>query len=240
MTRAFGGTLLTFSDYMRGAVRVSAVSKYPTIFVWTHDSIGLGEDGPTHQAVEHFAALRAIPNFLVIRPADANETAQAWKFILQYHEGPVGILLTRQNVPVIDQTKYAPATNLAKGAYVLISADKPDVLLLATGSEVSLAMEAYDKLSAEGIKARVINMPSWKLFERQSQEYRDSVILPDVKARVAVEAGVELGWHKWIGDKGTFIGMHSFGASAPYKTCYEKFGITTDAVVAAAKKLLGK
>jgi len=240
MTRAFGGTFLTFSDYMRGAVRVSAVSKYPTIFVWTHDSIGLGEDGPTHQAVEHFAALRAIPNFLVIRPADANETAQAWKFILQYHEGPVGILLTRQNVPVIDQTKYAPAENLAKGAYVLTGADKPEVLLLATGSEVYLAVEAYNKLSAEGIKARVVSMPCWELFEKQSKEYRDSVILPDVKARVAVEAGVELGWHKWIGDRGIFIGMHSFGASAPYKVCFEKFGITADAVVAAAKKLLGK
>ncbi|MGD0551894.1 MAG: transketolase [Sedimentisphaerales bacterium] len=256
MTRAFGGTFLTFSDYMRGAVRVSAVSKYPTIFVWTHDSIGLGEDGPTHQAVEHFAALRAIPNFLVIRPADANETAQAWKFILQYHEGPVGILLTRQNVPVIDQTKYASAANLAKGAYVLtgstpstssgqagspqVGAGKPDVLLLATGSEVYLAVEAYNKLSAEGIKARVVSMPCWELFEKQSKEYRDSVIPPDVKARVAVEAGVELGWHKWIGDRGIFIGMSSFGASAPYKVCFEKFGITTDAVVAAAKKLLSR
>ena len=144
---------------------------------------------------------------LYIRPADANETAQAWKFILQYHGGPVALLLTRQNLPVIDQTKYAPADNLAKGAYVLISADKPDVLLLATGSEVSLAMEAYNKLSAEGIKARVVSMPCWELFEKQSKEYRDSVILPDVKARVGVEAAIELGWHKWIGDKGTFIGM---------------------------------
>jgi transketolase len=240
MTRAFGGTFLTFSDYMRGAVRVSAVSKYPTIFVYTHDSIGLGEDGPTHQAVEHFAALRAIPNLLTIRPADANETAQAWKFILQYRGGPVALLLTRQNLPVIDQTKYASADNLIKGAYILIDADPPDVLLLATGSEVSLAMEAYNKLSAEGIKARVVSMPCWELFEKQSKEYRDSVLPPDVKARVAVEAGIELGWHKWIGDKGTFIGMSSFGASAPFRTCFEKFGITTDAVIAAAKKLLGK
>jgi transketolase len=238
--RAYGGTFLTFSDYMRGAVRVAAVSKYPTIFVWTHDSIGLGEDGPTHQAVEHFAALRAIPNFLVIRPADANETSQAWKFILQYHDGPVGLLLTRQNLPIIDQTKYAPATNLTKGAYTLISSDNPQVLLLATGSEVSLALSAYEKLTAEGIRARVVSMPCWELFEKQSQEYRDSVIPPNVKARVAVEAGVELGWHKWIGENGAFIGMHSFGASAPYKTCFEKFGITTDAVVAAAKKQLAK
>jgi transketolase len=252
LTRAFGGTFLVFSDYMRGSVRVAAVSHYPTIFVWTHDSIGIGEDGPTHQPVEHFAALRAIPNLLVIRPADANETAQAWKFILQYRQGPVALLLTRQNLPVIDQTKYASAANLVKGAYVLIGADpprptsgrveagKPDVLLLATGSEVSVALDAYNKLTAEGIKARVVNMPCWELFEKQSKEYRDSVIPPDVKARVAVEAGVELGWHKWLGEKGVFVGMSSFGASAPGKVCFEKFGITADAVAAAAKKLLGK
>ena len=240
MTRAFGGTFLVFSDYMRGAVRVAAISHYPTIFVWTHDSIGVGEDGPTHQPVEHFAALRAIPNLLTIRPADAYETVAAWKFILQYRSGPVALLLTRQNLPIIDQTKYASADNLTKGAYVLTGADRPEVLLLATGSEVSLAMEAYNKLSSEGIKARVISMPCWELFEKQSKEYRDSVILPDVKARVGVEAAIELGWHKWIGDKGAFVGMHSFGASGPFKTCYEKFGITTDAVVTAAKKLLGK
>ena len=252
LTRAFGGTFLVFSDYMRGAVRVAAISHYPTIFVWTHDSIGVGEDGPTHQPVEHFAALRAIPNLLTIRPADAYETTAAWKFILQYRGGPVALLLTRQNLPVIDQTKYAPADNLAKGAYVLIDADpsrptsgraeagKPEVLLLATGSEVSLAVEAYNKLSAEGIKARVVSMPCWELFEKQSKEYRDSVILVDVKARVGVEAGIALGWHKWIGDKGVFVGMSSFGASAPFKTCYEKFGITTDAVIAAAKKTLGR
>jgi transketolase len=240
LTRAFGGTFLVFSDYMRGSVRVAAISKYPTIFIWTHDSIGVGEDGPTHQPVEHFAALRAIPNMLVIRPADANETAQSWKFILQYHGGPVALLLTRQNLPVLDQTKYAPATNLAKGAYTLIGVDNPKVLLLATGSEVSIAIDAYNKLAAEGIKARVISMPCWELFEKQSQEYRDSVIPPNVKARVGIEAAIELGWHKWIGLDGAFVGMHSFGASAPYKTCYEKFGITTDAVVAAAKKQLGR
>ncbi|MGD0077026.1 MAG: transketolase [Sedimentisphaerales bacterium] len=240
LTRAFGGTFLVFSDYMRGAVRVAAISHYPTIFIWTHDSIGVGEDGPTHQPVEHFAALRAIPNLLTFRPADANETAQAWKFILQYHAGPVGLMLTRQNLPIIDQAKYAPATNLTKGAYTLITADNPQVLLLATGSEVSIAIDAYNKLAAEGIRARVVSMPCWELFEKQSQEYRDSVIPPNVKARVAVEAGVELGWHKWIGENGTFVGMHSFGASAPYKVCFEKFGITTDAVYAAAKKQLGR
>jgi len=240
LLRAYGGTFLVFSDYMRGAVRVAAMSNYPTIFVWTHDSIGLGEDGPTHQPVEHFAALRAIPNLLVIRPADANETAYAWKFILQYHEGPVALLLTRQSVPVLDQTKYASAANLTKGAYVLIGADNPNVLLLATGSEVSLALAAYDKLSAEGIKARVVSMPCWELFEKQTKDYRDSVIPPDVKARVGIEAAVEFGWHKWLGPNGIFIGMSSFGHSAPFKTCFEKFGITVDNVVAAAKKLLGK
>jgi transketolase len=240
LLRAFGGTFLVFSDYMRGAVRVAAISRYPTIFIWTHDSIGIGEDGPTHQPVEHFAALRAIPNMLVIRPADANETAQAWKFILQYRSGPVALLLTRQSVPVIDRTKCASAENLTKGAYVLIGADKPEILLLATGSEVSVALIAYEKLTAEGIKARVVNMPCWELFEKQSKEYRDSVIPPDIKARVAVEAGVELGWHKWLGQEGEFVGMSTFGASAPGKVCFEKFGITPDAVVSAAKKQLGK
>jgi len=240
LTRAFGGTFLVFSDYMRPAVRVAAISRYPTIFVFTHDSIGVGEDGPTHQPVEHFAALRVIPNLLVIRPADANEAAQAWKFILQYHDGPVALLLTRQSVPVIDPGKYASAENLVKGAYVLIGADRPDVLLLATGSEVSVALGAYDKLAAEGIKARVVNMPCWELFEKQSKEYRDSVIPPDIKARVAVEAGIEFGWRKWLGDSGAFVGMSTFGASAPGKVCFEKFGITTDAVAAAARKVLGK
>jgi len=240
LTRAFGGTFLVFSDYMRGAVRVAAISGYPTIFVWTHDSIGIGEDGPTHQPVEHFAALRAIPNLLVIRPADANETAQAWKFILQYREGPVALLLTRQKLPVLDRTRCSSAENLVKGAYVLISADEPEVLLLATGSEVAVALEAYDKLAAEGIKARVVNMPCWELFEKQSKEYRDSVIPPAVKARVAVEAAVELGWHKWLGENGAFVGMSTFGASAPGKVCFEKFGITTDAVVAVAKRIMGR
>ncbi len=240
LTRAFGGTFFVFSDYMRGAVRVAAISHYPTIFVWTHDSIGIGEDGPTHQPVEHFAALRAIPNLLVIRPADANETTQAWKFILQYNKGPVALLLTRQKLPVLDTNRCASAANIVKGGYTLISADNPEVLLLATGSEVAVALDAYDKLSAEGIRARVVNMPCWELFEKQSKEYRDSVIPPNVKARVGVEAAVELGWHKWLGENGAFVGMSTFGASAPGKVCFEKFGITPDAVVAAAKKVLGR
>jgi len=240
LARAYGATFLVFSDYMRGAVRVAAISKYPTIFVWTHDSIGVGEDGPTHQPVEHFAALRAIPNLLVFRPGDANETVQAWRYILEHRDGPAAILLTRQNLPVLDQAKYGPATGVAKGAYVLVKADQPEVLLLATGSEVSVALAAAEKLAGEGIKAQVVSMPCWELFARRSQSYRDEVMPPSCKARVGVEAGVELGWSRWLGDKGIFIGMSGFGASGPYKTCYERFGITPDAVVAAAKRSMGR
>ena len=238
LARAYGGTFLVFSDYMRGAIRVAALSKYPTIFVFTHDSVGIGEDGPTHQPVEHIAALRAMPNLMVIRPADANETAQAWKFALEYRDGPVALLFTRQGLAVIDQSKYGSATNLSQGAYVLLSADKPDVLLLATGSEVSIALDAAEKLAAEGISAQVVSMPCWGLFEKQSKEYRDSVIPPNVKARVGIEAGVEQGWSKWLGDKGIFIGMSSFGASAPGKVCFEKFGITVEKTIEAAKKAM--
>lgn len=238
LARAYGGTFLVFSDYMRPAIRVAALSSYPTIFVFTHDSIGLGEDGPTHQPVEQVAALRAIPNLVVFRPADANETAYAWKYALEHRDGPVAIILTRQGLAVLDQSKYASAANLQKGAYVLIEADKPDVLLLAAGSEVQLAIEAHKQLATEGIKARVVSMPSWELFEKQSREYKDSVIPPNVKARVGIEAGVEQGWNKWLGDEGIFIGMSSFGASAPGKVCFEKFGITTENVVRSAKKTM--
>jgi len=238
LLRAYGGTFLVFSDYMRAAIRVAAMSKYPTIFVFTHDSIGIGEDGPTHQPIEHLAALRAIPNLLVLRPADANETAQSWKFALEHKDGPVALLLTRQGLAVIDQKKYASAANLSKGAYVLVKADRQDVLLLATGSEVSIAMKAYEKLTGEGISAAVVSMPCWELFEKQKQEYRDTVIPPDVKARVGVEAGVEQGWSKWLGDKGVLIGLSTFGASAPGEVCFEKCGITVERVVEAAKKLI--
>jgi transketolase len=248
LARAYGGTFLVFSDYMRGAIRVAALSKYPTIFVFTHDSIGIGEDGPTHQPVEHFAALRAIPNLLVFRPADANETAQAWKYALEHRDGPVVLLLTRQGLPVLDQNKYASAANLSKGAYVLRVEGVPPsnrgleacdtVLLLATGSEVSVALNAAEALAKENVAARVVSMPCWELFEKQSQEYKDSVIPPDITARVAIEAGVEQGWHKYLGDKGIFIGMSSFGASAPGKVCMEKFGITAQNVINAAKKTI--
>ncbi len=239
LMRAYGGTFLVFSDYMRGAVRVAALSKYPTIFVFTHDSIGIGEDGPTHQPVEHFAALRAIPNLLVFRPADANETASAWKYALEHRDGPAALLLTRQGLPVLDHRKYAPARNLSRGAYTLLAAEKPDVLLLATGSEVSVALAAAEALADEAIAANVVSMPCWELFEKQSKRYKDSVLPPAVKARVGIEAGVELGWHKWLGEKGIFIGMSTFGASAPGKVCFEKFGITAANIVKAAKKSMG-
>ncbi len=238
LLRAYGGTFLVFSDYMRGAVRVAAISHYPSIFVWTHDSIGVGEDGPTHQPVEHLAALRAIPHLTVFRPADANETAQAWKYALEHRHGPVALLLTRQGLPVLDQNKYGSAKDTHKGAYVVVPCDEPDVLLLASGSEVSLALCAAEGLAGDGIKAQVVSMPSWDLFEKQDQAYKDSVIPPSVKARVAVEAGVELGWHKYIGDNGAFVGMSSFGTSAPAKLCFEKFGITTENVIATAKRVV--
>ena len=239
LMRAYGGTFLVFSDYMRGAVRVAALSKYPTVFVFTHDSIGIGEDGPTHQPVEHFAALRAIPNLLVFRPADANETASAWKYALEHRDGPTALLLTRQGLPVLDRKKYAPARNLSRGAYTLLAAEKPDVLLLATGSEVSVALAAAEALAADAIAANVVSMPCWELFEKQSSRYKDSVLPPAVKARVGIEAGVDLGWHKWLGEKGVFVGMSTFGASAPGKVCFEKFGITAANVVKAAKKSMG-
>jgi transketolase len=240
LARAYGGTFLAFSDYMRGAIRVAALSKYPSIFVFTHDSIGLGEDGPTHQPVEHIAALRAIPNLLVFRPADANETAQAWKYSLENRDRPVALLLTRQGLPVLDQDKYGSAANLHKGAYVLVAADKPDVVLLATGSEISVALCAAEGLAKEGIAAQVVSMPCWELFDEQDQRHRDSVIPPAVRARVAVEAAVEQGWHKYIGDKGVFVGMSSFGASAPAKTCFEKFGITAENVIKAARESMAR
>jgi transketolase len=236
---AYGGTFLSFADYMRPSIRIAAMSHYPTIFVFTHDSIGLGEDGPTHQPVEQVASLRAIPNLVVIRPADANETAYAWKYALQHRNSPVVLIFTRQGLPVLDQEKFASASNLEKGAYVLVGEADSDVLLLATGSEVPLAIKAYDQLGAEGIKAGVVNMPSWELFEKQDENYRDSVLPPDVKARVGIEAGVRQGWDKWLGDKGVFVGMSSFGKSAPGPVCFEKFAITAEKVVEAAKKSMG-
>ena len=239
LLRCYGATFLVFSDYMRGAVRVAAISKYPSIFVFTHDSIGVGEDGPTHQPVETIASLRAVPNLVCFRPADAIETTYVWKYAIENADAPVAMFLTRQNLPVLDQDKYNPAAEgVTKGAYALNKVENPDVLLLATGSEVQLAIAAAEKLEADGIKARVVSMPSWELFEKQSQEYRDSVLPPSVTARVGVEAGVDQGWYKYLGLDGIFIGMHSFGISAPQDKCFKHFGITADAVEAAARKLV--
>jgi transketolase len=234
----YGATFFCFSDYMRPAIRLAALSHYSSIFVFTHESIGLGEDGPTHQAVEHFAALRSMPGLTVFRPADANETAQAWKFALEHREGPTVITLTRQKVPVIDQARFGSAVGVARGAYVLTGEAAPQLLLLATGSEVSLALAAHERLAAEGIRSRVVSMPSWELFESQPAAYRDEVLPPGVRARVAVEAGVQFGWERYLGTKGIFVGMKQFGASAPAEVSFREFGITVEAVVAAARTVL--
>ncbi len=232
----YGGTFLVFSDYSRPALRIAALSHIPAVFVFTHDSIGLGEDGPTHQPVEHLMALRAIPNFTLIRPADANETAQAWQVALEHKSGPVALALTRQKLPVFDPAPMA----VEKGAYILRDASgTPDVILIATGSEVALAMDAADALAADGIGARVVSMPSWELFAAQPQSYRDSVLPPTVTARVAIEAGVTLGWERWVGSHGRVIGLDRFGASAPANVLFEQFGFTVENVVAQAKAALG-
>ncbi|MBE7555078.1 MAG: transketolase [Anaerolineales bacterium] len=238
----YGGTFLIFSDYCRPAIRLAALSSFPSIFVFTHDSVGLGEDGPTHQPVEHLAALRAIPSLIVIRPADANETVQAWKVALEKRDGPVLLALTRQTLPVYDRSKMGDAAGLLKGAYVLLDADRvyPDVILIATGSEVQLAVEAHAKLAEQGIAARVVSMPSWELFQQQSEEYRDSVLPPTVKARVAIEAAVPMGWERWVGPQGVVIGLDHFGASSPYKTIFQHFGFTTDNVVLRALETVDK
>jgi transketolase len=240
--RPSGSTFLIFSDYARPAIRLSAIMELPVIWVFTHDSIGVGEDGPTHQPVEQLASLRAVPGLIVLRPADANEVVQAWRVIMQLHHEPAAIVLTRQALPTLDRTKYAPATGVAKGAYVLADATdgKPDVLLLATGSEVSLCINAYEQLKTEGIKARVVSMPSWELFENQSQEYQDSVIPPSVTARVSVEQAATFGWSRYALKSGRRIGMHTFGASAPLKELQKKFGFTPEQIVASAKEQLGK
>jgi transketolase len=238
----YGGTFLVFSDYCRPSIRLAALSHIPSILVFTHDSIGLGEDGPTHQPIEHLASLRAMPNLVVIRPADANETIYAWKYALERRDGPVALLLTRQSLPVYDRTQMADAANLSRGAYVLLETDKvyPDVLLLASGSEVQFAVEAHARLAEQGIGAHVISMPSWELFKQQPDEYKESVLPASVKARVAIEAGVTQGWEQWVGNRGTVIGLDRYGASAPYKDIYEQLGFTTDNVVLRALEAIDK
>jgi transketolase len=236
--RAFGSTFLIFSDYAKPAIRLSALMELPVVYVFTHDSIGVGEDGPTHQPVEQVAALRGIPGLIVLRPADAAETAEAWRAVMKLHHQPAALVLTRQAVPTIDRSKYGSADGVARGAYVLADAadGRPDVLLLATGSEVALALEAFEKLKADGVKARVVSMPSWELFDDQPAEYREGVLPPTVRARVSVEQASTFGWSKYVGDTGHSIGMRSFGASAPLKHLVQKFGFTVGAVVEAAQE----
>ncbi|WP_374227911.1 transketolase [Nocardioides sp. TRM66260-LWL] len=241
LTRVFGGTFMTFSDYMRGAVRVAALMGVPVTYVWTHDSIGLGEDGPTHQPIEHLAALRAIPGLDVVRPADANETAAAWLTILGHTDRPAALALTRQNVPVFPRGEdgFAGLDEVKRGGYVLVDAEgTPDVILMATGSEVQIAVEARERLAQDGVQARVVSMPCLEWFEAQDQAYRDSVLLPSVRARVSVEAGVRQGWREYVGDLGRIVSIDHFGGSADYARLYQEYGLTTEAVVAAARDSL--
>jgi transketolase len=239
--RAYGGTFLNFSDYMRGAVRIAALMKAPVIYVWTHDSIGLGEDGPTHQPVEHAAALRAMPRLKFVRPGDANETARAWRFALRETDNPTALALTRQGVPTLDPAQV-PDDAIERGAYVVRDAngDEPDVILIGTGSELGLAMQAADALSGDGIDVRVVSMPCMENFDEQDQSYRDSVLPPSVRARVAVEAASPFGWDRWTGPDGAFVGMTTFGESGPAKDVYAHFGITAERVTEVAREALDR
>ena len=239
--RAYGATFFNFSDYMRASMRLAALMQIPSIFIFTHDSIGLGEDGPTHQPIEQLAGLRAMPNMIVLRPGDANEVVEAWKIIANLQHSPVTLVLTRQNLPTLDRTKYAPASGVAKGAYVLADAPggKPQVILMGTGSELSLCVEAYEKLKTEGISARVVSMPSWEIFDKQDTPYKESVLPANVTARVSVEMLSTFGWERYTGSKGRNIGMHRFGASAPIKDLLKYFGFTVDKVVAEAHAAIG-
>ncbi|MCL5268012.1 MAG: transketolase [Bacteroidetes bacterium] len=234
----FGATFLVFSDYMRPPIRLAALSHFRTIYVFTHDSIGLGEDGPTHQPVEHFMVLRDIPGLIVIRPADANETTEAWKYILGYDEGPVVVLLTRQKLPILDRKKYASEAGLQRGAYVLADSGNPEAIIIATGSEVSVAVKAYEDLVSKGKKVRLVSMPSCEVFDKQDERYRESVLPSSVRRRVSIEAGITKGWSKYVGDEGLSIGVDRFGSSAPGDVVMKEYGITSEAVVAAVEKLL--
>jgi transketolase len=238
----FGSTFLMFSDYMRPAIRLAALMELGVIYVFTHDSIGVGEDGPTHQPVEQLAALRAIPRLVVIRPADANETAVAWRVAIESRDRPVALVLTRQNVPTLDRNQFAAAEGLRQGAYVLADAPngKPDLVLIGTGSEVALIVAARQQLAEQNIQARLVSMPSWELFEQQPREYRESVLSPSIRRRLAVEAGLPQGWHRYVGDNGGIIGVERFGASAPGNVVMEKLGFTVSHVVERALVLLGK
>jgi transketolase len=240
--RPYGSGFLIFSDYARPAIRLSALMELPVVHIFTHDSIGVGEDGPTHQPVEQVASLRAIPHLLVFRPGDANEVAETWKVIAKLERKPAVLILTRQALPTLDRTKVAAASNVAKGAYVLVDAEggKPDLILIGTGSEVALCLEAREALAKEGIKARVVSMPCWELFEEQDESYQESVLPESVVARIAIEKASTMGWDRYVGRRGRVIGMETFGASAPLKELQKKYGFTPENVVKTAKTLLGK
>ncbi|HWF90677.1 MAG TPA: transketolase [Terriglobales bacterium] len=240
--RAYGGTFFNFSDYMKPTIRLAAIMEIPVIYIYTHDSIGLGEDGPTHQPVEQLAGLRAIPGLVVLRPCDANEVLESWKVIMKLRHEPAALVLSRQALPTLDRTKYASAEGVAKGAYILADASdgKPDVIIMSTGSEVSLCIGAYEQLKAEGVKARVVSMPSWDIFEHQDEAYRKKVLPPEVKARVAVEQASTFGWAQYVGMSGKIIGMHTFGASAPLKELQKKFGFSPDKIVEAAREAIAQ
>lgn len=237
--RPFGAGFLIFSDYMRPAIRLSAIMEIPTIFIFTHDSIGLGEDGPTHQPIEQIPSLRAIPGLVTIRPCDANEVLEAWRYLIRMRHGPCTLILSRQKVPTLDRKKYASASGLAKGAYAIADCHgKPDLILIGTGSEVSLCLNAYERLTKEGIKCRVVSMPSWEIFERQEEAYRKQLLSPDVTARISVEQASTFGWERYVGIHGRMIGMTTFGASAPLEQLLKKFGFTVDNIITTAKELL--
>ena len=240
--RAYGATFFIFSDYARPAIRLSALMELPTIFIFTHDAMGDGEDGPTHQPVEHLASLRAIPGLITIRPGDANEVVEAFRYVMQLRHQPAVFALSRQPLPTLDRRKYAPASGVTRGAYVLAEAPggNPEIILMASGSEVSLTVQAHEKLLTEGIRSRVVSMPSWEIFEQQSEEYRDTVLPPSVMARVAVEQASSFGWERYVGTSGLMNCMKTFGASAPLKELQKKFGFEPDHVVEAARNLLGR
>ncbi len=239
--RPYVSTFFIFSDYLRPSMRLSSIMHQPVIYIFTHDSIGLGEDGPTHQPIEHLAACRAIPGLVVIRPADANEVAEAYRVMLPLRDRPVALVLTRQKLPTLCREKYAAASGLSRGAYVLADSTlgPSEVILIGTGSEVEICLRAHEALTEQGVKSRVVSMPSWELFDEQEQSYQDSVFPPGTSARVAVEAGIAQGWEKYLGPAGRFVGLKSFGASAPYEKLYQHFGLTADNVVAEAKAVVG-
>jgi transketolase len=241
-SRPYGGTFLVFSDYMRPAVRLAALMKLPVTYVWTHDSIGLGEDGPTHQPIEHLAALRAIPGLDVVRPGDANETAVAWRTILEKNDRPAGLCLTRQNIPTFDRSEFASAEGVARGGYILVDAAEglPQVILIATGSELQIAVAAREQLEAAGTPTRVVSMPCQEWFREQDQSYQQTVLPSSVKARVSIEAGIAMGWRDFVGEAGESLSIEHFGASAAYTVLYEQFGFTAERAVAAAHASMSK